>query len=122
VGIAALAAGVLVILFFRAASMIDPRRPNDYDPMIVCLASYSFLAIPCAAVVLFGLGMAIADAVEPFLRKPWAEDFAGTCGEKAEPSRGRLLDPSGPVKGKGRIIPDCPKNGGSSANTFSPKP
>jgi hypothetical protein len=66
--------------------------------------------------------MAIADGVEPFLRKPWAEDFAGTCQEKAEAASGRLLDVSGLVKGKERITPDCPKNSGSSANTFSPKP
>jgi hypothetical protein len=91
-GIAVLAAGVLFILFFRAASMIDPRRPDGYDEMILFLASNSFLTIPCAVFVLLGINVAVVRGVRLFLRKAPDDGFADIWREKADAARGRFRD------------------------------
>jgi hypothetical protein len=121
VGIAVVSAGVLFMLF-RAAPKIDPRRPDGDDALIVYLASYSFLMIPCAVFVLLGIAAAIAGGARWFHRKAPGGGFSGTWREKAEAARDRFRDVSRPETDGEGITPGCPDDGGSSADTFLTKP
>lgn len=122
VGIAVLAAGVLFILFFRAASMIDPRRPDYYDEIIVVfLASYSFIAIPCAVFVLLGINAAVVGGVRLF--RQWAPGggFSGAWRERVKAARDGFREGARTPTDEERIIPARSDDGGLSADAFSAK-
>jgi len=115
----------LLLLIVYGLCLTDPSQPDYHEAKIRRMFSFpdpGFLTWPCAAVVLFGIGVAIVGGIRPFLRKPPGGSFAGTWREKAEAARGKFGHVAGLEKGKGRITPDCSKNSASSADTFSPKP
>lgn len=122
VGIAVLAAGVLIIMFFRAASMIDPHRADGYDEMIVFLASHSFLLIPCAVFVLLGINAAIVGGIRLFRQRSPGAGFSGVWRERMKTARDGFREESRRTADEEGIIPARSDDGGLSADAFSPKP
>ena len=122
VGIAVLAAGVLIIMFFRAASMIDPRRADGYDEMIVFLASHSFLLIPCSVFVLLGINAAIVGGIRLFRQGAPPGGLSGAWRKRTEAARDGFRGGSRTMSDQEGIIPARPDDGGLSADAFSPKP
>ncbi|HEY7308611.1 MAG TPA: hypothetical protein VH643_04525 [Gemmataceae bacterium] len=121
VGIAVLAAGVLIIMFFRAASMIDPRRADGYDEMIVFLASHSFLMIPCAVFVLLGINAAIVGGIRLFRQEAPFGGLPGAWRKRTEAARDGFREGSRTTVDEEGIISARPDDGGFSADAFSPK-
>lgn len=119
-GIAVLAAVVLFILCFRAASMIDPRRPDDYDEMILFLTSHSFLMIPCAVFVLLGINLAIFGGIRLFRREAPDGGLPGAWKERAAVHDGFRAG-SRTTANEDGIIPARSDDGNSSADAFSLK-
>lgn len=121
VGIAVLAAGVLFVMFFRAASMIDPRRPDGYDEMIVFLASHSFLLIPCAVFVLLGINAAIIGGIRLFRQGAPPSGLSGVWRERVKAARDGFRGRSRTTADEKGIISARPDDDGLSADAFSPK-
>lgn len=121
VGVAVLAAGVLCIISFRAASLIDPRRPDGYDEMILYLASYSFIMIPCAVFVLLGINVAIVGKGRPFLQGPTPGGASDAWRETMGPARDGFRQGSRTTEDEEGILPARPDDSGLSTDAFSPK-
>ena len=107
----------LILLLIYGFCLTDPSRL-----VMFCCLDPGFWTWPLLAVILFGVGVAAVGAIWSFLQKPLGSGFVGDWREKAEAARGKFGDVAGLVKGKGRITPGSPADGGSLADTFSQSP
>jgi hypothetical protein len=112
----------LLLLCTYGWCLMNPAQPNYFQAKLRRMFDFSgpsVLTWRAVAVGLFGIGMAVIGALQPFLRRSPDGGFADAWREKAEEASGKFWDRGRPAPSKESITLSDPTYSGTSTDIFS---